>query len=72
MPLSPEQNVTVTIRPAGENAYSLSPFPFAAGGAEFAFWGRRITRADGERPGGWPAALRQLPTEWERFRLVAG
>ena len=72
VPLSPEQDVTVTIRPTGPNTYSLFPFPFAAEGAEFAFCGRRITPADGTRPGGWPAALQQLPTEWEHFRLVAG
>jgi len=72
VPLSPEQDVAVTIRPAGANTYSLSPFPFAPDGAEFAFCGRRITPADGKRPGGWPAALRELPTEWEHFRLVTG
>ncbi|MFL5002390.1 MAG: DUF3891 family protein [Xanthobacteraceae bacterium] len=72
VPLSPEQDVTVTIRPTGPNTYSLSPFPFAAEGAEFAFCGRRITPADGSRPGGWPAALQKLPTKWEHFRLVAG
>src|SRR5215208_1502923 len=72
VPLSPEQDVTVTMRPTGPNTYSLFPFPFAAEGAEFAFCGRRITPADGTRPGGWPAALQKLPTEWEHFRMVAG
>ena len=66
------EDVTVTIRPVGANTYQLSPFPFAASGAEFAFCGRRISPADGKRPGGWPAALRNIPTEWENFRLVAG
>jgi hypothetical protein len=72
VPLSREQDVTVTIRPAGANTYLLSPFPFAANGAEFAFCGRRVSPADGNRPGGWAAALKELPTEWEPFRLVAG
>jgi Protein of unknown function (DUF3891) len=72
VPLSHEHDVTVTIRPAGANTYELSPFPLAVNGAEFAFCGRRISPADGNRPGGWPAALKQLPTEWEYFRLVAG
>jgi hypothetical protein len=71
VPISPEQDVTITIRPAGKNTYQLSPFPLAANGAEFAFCGRRITPADVKRPGGWPAALKQLPTEWEFFRLAA-
>ena len=72
VPLSTERDVTITIRPAGANSYSLAPFPFAGSGAEFAFCGRRISPADGKRPGGWPVALKQLPTEWEYFHLVAG
>ncbi len=72
VPLSSEQDVTITIRPAGSNTYQLSPFPFSATGAEFAFCGRRVSPADGNRQGGWPAALKQLPTEWESFRLIAG
>jgi Protein of unknown function (DUF3891) len=72
VPLSREQDVTVTIRPAGANTYHLSPFPFAANGAEYAFCGRRISPSDGSRPGGWPAALREIPAEWEYFRLAAG
>jgi hypothetical protein len=72
VPLSPEQDATVTIRPAAADTYRLSPFPFAADGAEFAFRGRRITPADGDRSGGWPAALREIPAEWEYFRLVSG
>jgi len=70
VPLSPEQDVAIAIRPAGADTYQLSPFPLAADRAEFAFCGRRIKPADGNRPGGWPAALRQLPTEWESFKLV--
>lgn len=72
VPVSMDQDVDVTIRPAGPNTYALSPFPLASKGSEFAFCGRRITPADGLVEGGWPAALRQLPTEWEYFRLVAG
>lgn len=71
VPVSPDEDVTITIRPAGDKTYSLSPFPFAAQDGEFAFCGRRITPDDGSKAGGWPAALKQLPTEWECFRLVA-
>src|SRR6478736_4794683 len=63
VPLSTERDVAITIRPVGANSYSLAPFPFAATGAEFAFCGRRVSPADGKRAGGWPAALKQLPTE---------
>jgi hypothetical protein len=71
VPLSKEQDVTITIRPTGNNNYLLSPFPLASPGAEFAFCGRRINPSDGNMLGGWPAALKQLPTEWENFRLLA-
>jgi hypothetical protein len=72
VPMSRTKDVSVTIRPAGGNVYQLSPFPFAPKASEFAFCGRRIAAGDGDRPGGWPAALRELPTEWEHFRLQAG
>lgn len=72
VPVTLGEDVTITIRPAGKNVYSLAPFPFSASGSEFAFCGRRVMAADGEMAGGWPAALRHLPTEWEEFRLVAG
>jgi hypothetical protein len=72
VPLSRDKDSSVTVRPAGKDTYSLAPFPFAAEGAEFACSGRRVRPGDGDRQGGWPAALKQLPTEWESFRLVAG
>jgi hypothetical protein len=72
VPISLQDDVTITIRPVGENTYSLAPFPLAASGSEFAFCGRRVTAADGKKPGGWPAALMHLPTEWEELRLIAG
>lgn len=72
VPLSLTQDVAIKVRPSGESTYRLSPFPFAVSGAEFAFCGRRVRPADGDRQGGWPVALKQCPTEWESFRLVAG
>jgi hypothetical protein len=72
VPMTSEKDVTITIWPASQRTYSLSPFPFAAEGGEFAFSGRPVAPEDGKRAGGWPAALRQIPTEWERFQLVAG
>lgn len=71
VPVSSTEDVSIVIRPAGDRTYSLSPFPFSASGSEFAFAGRRIAPGDGSRQGGWAAALRELPTEWEYFRLVA-
>ena len=72
VPLSREQDATVTIRPAGANTYHLSPFPFAADGAEFAFCGRRVSPADGNRPGGWPAALKKFRPNGSISGLAAG
>lgn len=70
VPLSGEQDTAVTIRPREPGVYALSPFPFAASGAEFAFGGRRISPREHETKGGWPEALRKAPTEWECFKLV--
>ena len=72
VPVSAHEDVTVTIRPDGANRYSLSPFPFAASGAQFAFQGRPVEPKMSDVTGGWPAALKQSPTAWERFELIAG
>jgi hypothetical protein len=71
VPLTMEQDTTVTIRPRGPGLYELSPYPFAADDAEFAFAGRLIEPHQHETNGGWPAVLKKAPTQWERFRLVA-
>jgi Protein of unknown function (DUF3891) len=71
VPLSAEQDVTVTVRPRGSDVYELSPYPFAAQAAEYAFAGRAIAPGQHKSSGGWPSALAKAPTVWERFRLVA-
>ncbi|HEU5273144.1 MAG TPA: DUF3891 family protein [Xanthobacteraceae bacterium] len=71
VPLTAREDATVTIRPKDEGIYALSPFPFGAEGAEFAFAGRHIAPGEHERQGGWPNVLRQAPPVWERLRLVA-
>jgi hypothetical protein len=71
VPLDAETDVTVTVRPQGEGVYALSPFPFAASGAEFGYAGRRIRPGGQAQAGGWPAVLAAAPTVWETFRLVA-
>jgi Protein of unknown function (DUF3891) len=72
VPLNAEQDVTITIRPRGDGAYEISPYPFAASGAEFAFAGHLIRAGQHNERGGWRELLRELPTRWENFRLVAG
>jgi hypothetical protein len=71
VPLSAQEDTTLTIRPRRGGIYELSPYPFAAE-AEFAYAGRRIRPRQHEARGGWTAVLREAPTAWETFRLVAG
>jgi Protein of unknown function (DUF3891) len=69
VPRNAQDDATVVIRPRGKGAYELSPYPFAAEGAEFAFAGRPLTpRSPGN--GGWSKILRETPTQWENFRLI--
>ena len=72
MPQARDRDATVTIRPQGDGVYALSPFPFAAEAAEFAFAYRPISPGQHESDGGWARVLRNTPSEWERFKLVAG
>jgi Protein of unknown function (DUF3891) len=69
VPLNAREDVSVTIRPRAAGVYEMSPYPFAANSAEFAFAGRPIE--PGPPPRGWSSVLRATPTEWENFRLVA-
>jgi hypothetical protein len=72
VPLNAREDATITVRPRGSGVYELAPYPFAAESAEFAFAGRHIAAGQHEKHGGWPNVLAKAPTEWERFRLVAG
>jgi hypothetical protein len=71
VPRDAQQDVTITIRPREAGVYELSPYPFAANGAEFAFAGRFIEPRRQETDGSWPSVLAKAPTQWERFRLVS-
>jgi len=71
VPLNARDDITIIIRPRAAGIYELSPYPFAAQGAEFAYAGRRIS-PNGQRDGSWSSVLRETPAEWESFRLVAG
>jgi hypothetical protein len=69
VPLSAEQDASIAVRPRGPGVYEVSPFPFAAHAAEYAFAGRPIEPGQHE-DGGWSNVLAKAPTVWERFRLV--
>src|SRR5712692_2229594 len=53
VPLNAREDTTVTVRPRGPGVYELSPYPFAADAAEFAFAGRHIEPGQHEKSGGW-------------------
>jgi uncharacterized protein DUF3891 len=72
VPLNAQQDASVNIQPREPGIYELSPYPFAANDAEFAFAGRLIHPGQHQKGGGWPSVLRESPTRWESFRLVAG
>jgi hypothetical protein len=71
VPLNAQQDVSVMVRPHEPGVYEVSPYPFAANAAEFAFAGRIIEPRQHQKGGGWPSILRESPTQWESFRLVA-
>ena len=71
VPLSATADTTVTIEPRDNGVYALSPYPFAANGAEFAYAGRHLAPRSPAANGSWQQKLKETPTEWESFRLVA-
>ena len=60
VPLSSEQDTTIAVRPRGLGVYELSPNPFAAHSAEYAFAGRPIEPGQHEKNGGWSSVQRRL------------
>jgi hypothetical protein len=70
VPLSAAEDVSITVRPREPGVYEMSPFPFAASSAEFAFAGRFVEQRQDNAS--WSSVLRETPTAWESFRLVAG
>jgi len=60
VPLNAGQDMSITIRQREPGVYEMSPYPFAANFAEFAFAGRFIEPRQGHA--GWSAALRETPT----------
>lgn len=70
VPFSAQQDTTITVRPRSPGVYELSPYPFAANSAEYAYAGRRIEPGQHENNGGWSNVLAEAPTVWECFHLV--
>jgi hypothetical protein len=70
VPMNAAEDATIKVRPRGPDLYELSPYPFAAESAQYAFAGRPIAPRQHERNGGWSSVLAIAPTVWECFRLV--
>jgi hypothetical protein len=70
VPLNAEEDTTITVRPHDHGVYEVSPYPFAANSAEYAFAGRAISPRQHEKNGGWSSVLAAAPTMWECFRLI--
>jgi hypothetical protein len=71
VPLNGQRDVTISIRPRGPEIYEISPYPFAANRAEFAYPGRYIAPRGRDSEDDWSTVLKQTPTQWECFQLVA-
>ena len=73
VPVNAAEDVSVSIRPISPGIYSLSPFPFSAEEAAFAYAGRLIEPGQQDGSGSWSATLAKATTTvWESVRLVAG
>jgi hypothetical protein len=72
VPVSAQDDVAVTIRPQSPGVYALSPYPFGAEGAAFAYAGRLVAPGQQDSQGRWTDTLAKAPTVWESFRFVAG
>jgi hypothetical protein len=70
VPQSASEDAIITVLPRGSDVYELSPYPFAAASAEFAFAGRPIEPGQHQKNGGWSSPLARTPTVWESFCLV--
>jgi hypothetical protein len=70
VPRNAAEDVAIRVRPCGADIYELSPYPFAAQSAQYAFAGRPIAPGQHESNGGWSHVLAKAPTLWECFRLV--
>lgn len=71
VPMSEDEDATVTLRPEGDGAYSLDPFPFAGNVLEATCHGRYLAPiAQAEAPEDLGASLRALPTDAQVHRLM--
>ncbi len=71
VPRNESEDVAIAIRPLGEGAYGLSPYPFAEDGLELSFSGRYFAPVTGDGEGEPGATLAAAPSSRQSVRLVA-
>ena len=72
VPMTAQEDATVTIRPLGNGTYAVAPFPFAANPARFEFQGRYLTPAAPGETKDWGTELQRAPVRTQAFTLIPG
>jgi hypothetical protein len=71
VPMTADEDTTVTVRPAGGGTYSFDPFPFAGNRLEVFNHGRYMKPvSNGEAPGDLGAALYALPPATQIYTFI--
>src|SRR5256885_460313 len=70
VPMTPDKDATITVRPLEPSVYAVSPYPFNEDNAEFSFTGRYVKPLAQGSHGDFAPVLRSAPTSWQRFTLV--
>ena len=65
-------DVEISLRPAGDDTYALSPYPFREDGLEVYFEGRYLTRFAADDAPDMAQVMRETPVERQTMRLIAG
>ncbi len=71
VPRGPGEDVSVRVRPLGDGAYGLDPYPFREDGLEVWFTGRRLSPFAPDDAPDMAAVMRETPLERQTARLVA-
>ena len=71
VPLDQNSDTSVTIRPVGDDTYSLDPYPFRDSGMEISYAGRYLTPLDAGAEPDMAAVMRDTPIERQSATLVA-
>lgn len=72
VPTDDEHDLTLTIRPGGEGAYLLSPWPFAEGRLEVEVLGRPLRPRSAADDVMLRAMMHAIPKQAQRYTLLAG